>query len=160
MSIYNTLFGVDPLAEHWLEMLGLRRKSVGRFRDCYLRRDEGGQLRICVYTRNGGGNREIYKDVLDALSKHPCWIGDKDDGFDPTYCTIEFKIPPERASEVYGVASTGFGVPSATPEDRWRELIAKLEKGDVSGPEAQKALAFGKQLLEEIQSGKKRIIET
>ena len=53
MSLYNMLFGVNPLASACLFALGLRPQEVGRFRDAFIENGE-----IVVLTRNGGGNRD------------------------------------------------------------------------------------------------------
>jgi hypothetical protein len=58
MSLYNMVFGQNPIADLLLGILGLTREDVGRFRDAFV--SEG---QIAIYTRNGGGNRE-------------CWHGD------------------------------------------------------------------------------------
>lgn len=52
MSLYNIVFGENPLGEALLATLGLKPETVGRYRDCFV---SGGE--IAVYTRNGGGNR-------------------------------------------------------------------------------------------------------
>lgn len=93
MSLYNTLFGVNPLAKLLLKMLELKREDVGRFRDIFYNKKEG---IIILYTRNGGGNREEYQHIFDALkANHPNYIKDYDDDFDNTYAYIDFSVPEQ-----------------------------------------------------------------
>lgn len=55
MSLYNTLFGVNPLSKMILASLDLTIEKVPRFRDCY----------IAAYrdTDAGGEHRWIFRDV-------------------------------------------------------------------------------------------------
>jgi hypothetical protein len=154
MSLYNALFGENPVSGHLLAALGLTRDNVFRYRDCYL--DEQG--RIAVYTRGGGGNRRCWemdgcKDGLhdaacvipmqDALRKHPAYLEDQNDDFDSTYCTFYFTAPAWMVA-IQQLAKT------KAPEAKWRDLIADLEKGKTDTPEGQHALEVGKQIVEKI----------
>ena len=100
-SLYNTLFGMNPLSDVILATLGLTRGDTGRFRDCFV-----ADGKIAVYTRNGGGNREEYQPVIDALAEHPCYLFDQDDDFDSTYATIYFSFP-EQYAEILKEFDTG-----------------------------------------------------
>lgn len=55
MSMYEMMFGQNPVAPLILEALALPPIAVGRFRDAFVSSGE-----FAVYTRNGGGNREHY----------------------------------------------------------------------------------------------------
>jgi hypothetical protein len=93
MSMYNMLFGTNPIAPVLKQVLRLDVEGgydTGRFRDIYIENDK-----IILYTRNGGGNRECYQDIIDLLAEHPNYITDYDDDFDCTYAYIEFSIPDE-----------------------------------------------------------------
>ena len=93
MSLYNMMFGVNPLAKVLIKMLELKKDDVGRFRDIFY--DKKKNL-IVLYTRNGGGNREEYQHIFDALeANHPHYVRDYDDEFDSTYAYIEFKVPEQ-----------------------------------------------------------------
>lgn len=88
MGLYNAIFGVNPNAGKILEALGLLPGQIGRFRDAFI---IGGE--IAVYTRMGGPNREEYREQIEALRSHPCYLRDEDDDFDSTYATFYFRIP-------------------------------------------------------------------
>lgn len=120
MGLYNILFGTNPRADVILATLGLTRYDVGRFRDCFVADGV-----IAVYTRNGGGNRENYQDVLDKLSKHPCWIEDRDDDFDCTYCTIYFRFPDDYADSLRSIDA---GAPF-DPDEKWNALLRGISNG-------------------------------
>jgi len=93
MSLYNMMFGVNPLAKVLIKMLELKKDDVGRFRDIFYDKDK---KLIILYTRNGGGNREEYQPVFDALeANHPHYVRDYDDDFDSTYAYVEFKVPEQ-----------------------------------------------------------------
>lgn len=137
MSLYNMLFGVNPLSKIILATLRLTIEDVGRFRDCFVTNGE-----IAVYTRNGGGNREhyFYGDGEDPgpgdhckctgciityhLPKHPCYLRDKDDDFDCTYATIYFKFPDEYAD---GLKKIDAGE-KFDPDARWEAILEALRK--------------------------------
>lgn len=133
MTMYNMMFGQNPLSEIILASLGLTKRDVGRFRDCYVA--EG---KIVVYTRNGGGNRECWNQDKDdgecncpgctinfKLPKHPFYISDEDDEFDSTYASIYFKFPEEYAA---GLAALDSGE-TWDPDKRWLDLIEKIKNG-------------------------------
>ena len=67
MSLYNMLFGSNPLSTVLLGTLGLTKQDVGRFRDCFI--SDG---KIAVYTRNGGGNRECFCKYDSKLGSINC----------------------------------------------------------------------------------------
>jgi hypothetical protein len=71
MSMYNALFGVNPLSGVLLGMLGGKPSDVGRFRDTYVT-EQDGQPVIAVYTRNGGGNRDHYDDESESGPECSC----------------------------------------------------------------------------------------
>lgn len=101
MSLYNTLFGMNPAAGYLLGSLGKTSEDFGRFRDAYYEKGESGKEgKIIVYTRCGGGNREAYEDVFDEMELHPNYITNYDDDFDSTYAYFEFK-PTEEIVEFF-----------------------------------------------------------
>jgi hypothetical protein len=165
VSLYNLLFGMNPMADLLLAMLGLTKGDTGRFRNCYLVRGDRHErdpsfgsplppeelakkeLRILVYTRNGGGNREDYQGVTDALQGHPSYITDYDDDFDCTYASYEFRVPEKFKLTADELASLG-AEDNVSPRERFINLIEKLDAGREDDPEVQKATAIGKQIIE------------
>jgi hypothetical protein len=119
MSLYNTLFGMNPDTEKLLSVLGKTAGDFGRFRNVFM---EDGY--IVVHTRNGGGNREDYEDVFGEMAEHPWYSHDADDDFDCTYANIYFKIPEGKEETL--VALHGFNE-GANPSKQWAELFAHLE---------------------------------
>lgn len=137
MSLYNALFGKNPMSLILLKMLNLTEKDCGRFRDAYLHDDK-----IIVYTRNGGDNRGhwdfIYEEydegencpcagcVMDyRLPNHPNYICDYDDDFDCTYAYIEFSIPDEYKELLKEVANNQLS--PETISEKFQHLIDSLQ---------------------------------
>jgi hypothetical protein len=98
MSLYNALFGKNPLSGMLLAALGVTEADVPRFRDCYLS-EEGD---IVIHTRTGGGNRDWYDGPNDdnpggpwnsTLRALPGFKYDADDTFDRTYANFHFAVP-------------------------------------------------------------------
>ena len=118
-GLYNTLFGVNPIADTLLFILGYTRGDCGRFRDCYISDNT-----IVIYTRNGGGNREEYEDVFETMSQHPCFLSEADDDFDCTYASITFSFPEDFKDELTALASQSETI---TPSEKWEKLISDLE---------------------------------
>jgi len=144
MSLYNMLFGQNPLSRVILATLNLTPADTGRFRDCFV--SEG---KIAVYTRNGGGNRE---DYMPDFSDHPCYLSDEDDDYDCTYATIYFKFP-ERYAEILTAIDTG----KFEPDKRWLDYLKNMKKPDYVIPEPMIQL-MGK-LRESLESGKSGVVE-
>lgn len=144
MSLYNTLFGANPLTPVLLKILDLNPEDVPRLRDVNL---SGDGKTIIVYTRTGGGNRDYYDSEQDCrdnypeyfagddpptgpwnddLRKHPLFIQDYDDDFDSTYAYFDFKVPDEWASELEALAKRA---PDATtpPSEKWQALLYSMD---------------------------------
>lgn len=137
MSLYKTLFGVNSFAPVLLKILDIDQPdgkwSSGRFRDIYLNEDG---TKIILYTRNGGGNREYcWNDdkVSDCrcpacvmnhhLPKHPNYLTDYEDDFDPTYAYVVFSVPDEYLGLTKALAS---GEKLETVGEKFINLIEKL----------------------------------
>jgi len=144
MSLYNALFGENPAANIFLELLGLTKNDFYRYRDCYLAHDEKGEHSemIAVHTRGGGGNRQ---DNDTDVEDHPYYLFDSDDDFDCTYCTYYFKIP-EAAKHIISLLGNLYQV-ERDPETHWNDLFEKLNRGDKSDPAVQNALKVGEQVF-------------
>lgn len=139
MSLYNMIFGVNPLAETLLSIIDMTPEKAGRLRDVFLVMGESGP-EVHVYTRNGGGNREHWADtehggggehchctgctITHHLPKHPLYLGDEDDGFDCTYATVRFRVPETMREWLAALAASE---DQRTPVERWREFFHKLE---------------------------------
>lgn len=133
MSFYNFLFSENCLSDVLLKMLDLDRRSVGRFRDCYLQ--DG---KIAVYTRNGGNNRKcwncegknVYNGKCDCpgctityrLPENPYYLWDEDDEFDSTYATIYFSFP-DKYKEILQLIDSETTI---TPEEKWKKLFEEM----------------------------------
>lgn len=90
MGMYNMLFRVHPSAPLALALLELPRQELGRFRDAWIDMGPDG-LRIQILTRNGGYSE--YASVFEELRKHPDYVKDWVEDYDPTYSSIEFSLP-------------------------------------------------------------------
>lgn len=119
MSLYNMLNGMNPLSDIILATLGLTRANCGRFRDVFITNED----EIAIYTRNGGGNRDVYQEVLDALSNHPDYLRDEDDSFDSTYCTIYFKFPEAYVDFLKPLTGDDF-----EPDAHWEKIANDLNE--------------------------------
>lgn len=149
MSLYNALFGHNPFAPFYLSTLGLCPDDVGRFRDCFLRKDpESGEERIVIYTRNGGGNRDSYEETIEKLRAHPEFVIDFDDDFDCTYASFVFKVPEKFKEKIAAISDLPHQ--HVNPGERFKELLTKLQSGNMEDPEVRHAVEVGKKILEPI----------
>ena len=139
MSLYNKLFGFNPLSWIILAAIDLRPEDCGRFRDCYVVKDAQGKCRIAVYTRNGGGNRAQY---MPDFSKHPCYVRDADDEFDNTYATIYFRIP-----RMYQRLLNSLATEDVSTSEKFKKLIDDIEQGKDS-PMVDRAKSVGKEIFD------------
>jgi hypothetical protein len=159
MSLYNAIFGVNPMAGVLLHMAGLDRADVGRFRDAYVTERDGEPV-IAVYTRNGGGNREHWNDETDEgrgcdctgctqtyrLPGLPGYLGDEDDEFDCTYCTNYFKPQEGWEGLLAGLVREG------DPNADWQEFLAAINNPPEEATTRPQKLALS--LIESFGSGK------
>lgn len=153
MSLYNTLFGTNPMAPLLLKILGIDQPDgkyrSGRFRDVHL---NAKGTTIILFTRNGGGNRESY--FPKNIREHPNYLTDYDDSFDSTYAYIEFSVPT-RFQEALKKLATG-----KEPEKisvKFQRVIQDLKNGKTT-KETEKAKEVGKRVFKRIEQGD-RIIE-
>ena len=157
MSLYNMMFGSNPLAGITLSALDLTPNDVPRFRDAYFDADEN---RLVIYTRTGGGNREYYgqPDGYDNedyegpfnsdLERHPNYLFDEDDDFDCTYAYFYFSIPESFAPIFQTFKDLGAGK-DLNPTEKFAKMIEDLEKGNTT-PETERALEVGKSIADQI----------
>lgn len=156
MSLYNALFGVNPLAAVVVEAVGANN-LIPRFRDAYFDAEEN---RLVIFTRTGGGNRDYYDEpggydnedyegpFNSDLRALPNFLYDEDDDFDCTYASFYFSIPEAYKPIFDTLRDLGAGT-DVKPMDRFTQMIEDLEKGGNS-PDAQRALEVGKVMLEGI----------
>jgi len=148
MSLYNMLFGENPLAPLLLKILEIDQPDgkyrSGRFRDIHLNA-EG--TKIILLTRNGGSNREDYfpKNILE----HPNYLRDYDDNFDSTYCYIEFSIPARLQAALKKLAS---GKEPEKLHEKFERVVKDLEQGKPT-LETKKAKKVMEEILKKMESG-------
>lgn len=155
MSLYNMLFGRNPMSRLLLSMLNLTEGDVGRFRDCYIARDDQNRPHIVIYTRNGGGNRDDYEEVTSALQAHPEYVTDYDDDFDCTYASYEFKVPEKFLATVEELATLG-AEPDDSPMERFKKLIENMQTGKADDPDVKRAMEVGKDIFGRIEEQMKQ----
>ena len=168
MSLYNALFGFNPMAGMLLKALDITTEQVPRFRDCYLD-TEGKEPRIVIYTRTGGGNRDFYEHEEVCRNNYPEYFGeadepsgpwnsdlrkidgfiyDADDNFDSTYASFYYSIPDPFKKIINTLQS--LNSKTEKPHDKFERLIKDLE-AEREAPETQRALEVAKPLFEQIK---------
>ena len=167
MSLYNMLFGVNPLSGIVLESLGLGPNDVPRFRDAYF---DAEQNRLVIYTRTGGGNRDYYDseesrraeygsyDDVDAdtyagpynddLRDIVGFMYDEDDDFDCTYAYFYFAVPVAFEPIFDTMRDLGAGK-DLNPTERFQKMITDLQKGNVN-EDTDRALKVGQAIFDQI----------
>lgn len=145
MSLYNALFGRNPLSTFYLALLDLSVNDVGRFRDCFLQKTDEGDTRIVIFTRNGGGNREDYADTTATLQAHPEYVTDYDDDYDSTYASYVFKVPEKFIETVKAFSERQDQ--NVDPGSRFKDLLDKMQAGKNDDPAVKRALEVGKEIL-------------
>jgi len=147
MSLYNLLFGENKIArilKIMLELDEFGEWSSGRYRDLFLK-DEN---TIILYTRNGAGNRECVEMKNDMeiencsgclfwdaytcparacviLPKHPYYVRDWDDDFDPTYAYFLFRVP-EKYKEIAKILYEIQGCSPLTVSERFDGIVKEI----------------------------------
>lgn len=156
MSLYNALFGVNPLAAVVVEAVGATG-PIPRFRDAYFDAEED---RLVIFTRTGGGNRDYYDEpngydnedyegpFNSDLRALPNFISDEDDDFDSTYASFYFSVPEAYKPIFNTLRDLGAGN-DVKPLHRFTKMIEDLENGGTT-PDAQRALEVGKTMIEGI----------
>jgi len=145
MSFYNMLFGTNPFSNILLQMLGITRNDVGRFRDCYLNEDG---TEIIVHTRTGGGNREDYVGSNEFLTEVEGYKFDEDDDFDSTYANFHYAVPEACKGQVVLLKDLGA---VTNPAERWQEMLESLRSGDTTKPDVARAIAVGEQIMGQLK---------
>ena len=99
MSLYNQIFGYNPIAPTLLLILQLDPQKIPRFRDAYI--DDLGN--IVIYTRTGGNNRATYASENQALREIPGFIRDEDDDYDETFAKFTYEVAEPFVPAVAGL---------------------------------------------------------
>lgn len=97
MSLYNMIMGENPAASDLLELLGLDKRGIPRYRDCWMTAD---WRLIHLLTRTGGPNRRVYADAIAELRKLPGYVTDYDDDFDPTFMHFTYTVLPQHMGAI------------------------------------------------------------
>ena len=158
MSLYNMMFGNNPLAALTLEALQLTPGDIPRFRDAYFDADLD---QLVIYTRTGGGNREFYGfrnhgydkgeyegPFNEDLEAHSEYVRDEDDDFDETYAYFYFNIPESFKPIFETFKSLGAGQ-DPNPTEKFAKMIEDLQAGN-NTPETERALAVGQAIVGQI----------
>ena len=142
------LMGEHPYREELMNMIGLRRRDFGRFRDVYSS-DDGTE--IIVFARLGGFNRDEWKDVISTMKARPDYVRDWDDEFDHTFLSIAFKTKPEHVERAKSIADQ---VDNRPPMVRYLALLDDVKSGKESA-QVERAKRVG----EKICQGVKKALE-
>lgn len=134
MSLYNMLFGQNPLSGVLLKITGLNPSEIPRFRDAYLEGDQ-----VVVYTRTGGGNDECYCDTEDGheegcyfqanrqLEAKENFVSMEYDDFDSTYAYFRFHVLHEYQEYIPELQSVLGENPPQKVSDKFDEFIKKIK---------------------------------
>lgn len=125
MSLYSIMFGERPEAGDLVHALGLQRRRMGRYRDCYVIERKGKRM-VALLTRLGGANRPDYPAEIAYLHTGKGFIADEDDAFDETFATFLYAVPD------------GFEQLPTLPEfrERYEDHMARMKAGKLT-PEEQ-----------------------
>jgi len=109
MNLYHVMNRVSAAALYFLPMLGRHPDEFPRFRDCFVLASDlpASENRICVYTRTGGNNRLDYVNEIQAVQGMDWYEHDEDDGFDNTYMTFYFRVPPQYQKDFDTLLGSG-----------------------------------------------------
>lgn len=131
MSLYGVMFGERQEAGDLVHALGLRRRDMGRYRDCWIIEREGKRM-VALLTRLGGANRPDYPTEIAYLRAGKGFIADEDDAFDETFATFLYAVPE------------GFEQLPALPEyrQRFEDHMARMKAGTLTPEEQARQDAF------------------
>lgn len=154
MSMYNMLFGKNPMSDIVLKALNISESDVPRFRDAYYDSKRGW---LVIHTRTGGGNRDAYElggedqeewnpsgPFNDDLRALPGFVKDLDDDYDRTYADFFFK-PTDEWKKLLDQLSTIAS--EEKPAEKWQTLLRDLECGERT-ESTERVLALGAQIAD------------
>lgn len=140
MSLYNMVHGENPMASVFLSILGLTRREIPRYRDCWW---DGEHL--CILTRTGGPNRPDYDHSV--LTSQPTYVRDHDEPKDNTYAVFYFALPPAMAWTIPHLRET-----HETPQQKWETFFDRLHNNDGrDDPQVQKVITAFQPMFEQLQ---------
>lgn len=176
MSLYNQLFGINPIAYDVIGDIfnvdndGLITDknliaaniikaidSLPRFRDAFI--DD--QKNLVLLLRAGGSNRDIYEKKINGINDHYAglfledlykmqgFISDRDQKMDSTFCYLYFSPKTSRMKNLLEILDP-YLYTAQDPELRFKNLIKSMEAGDESNPDYDRAMTFGKKLVNSI----------
>lgn len=135
MSLYNMIFGQNPLSNVLLKMIEVSPGEIPRFRDAYL----DGDL-VVIYTRTGGGNDECYcegdGDTHEAgcyykanrdLETRPNFVSFEYDDFDSTYAYFRFYVMPDHKDHLEEIKALAGENPPASVSEKFQNFIKNLK---------------------------------
>ncbi len=144
MSLYDLAVADGRQHERGAALLAaLGHPVVMRFRDAWAEKGGDGPV-IHLYTRTGGPNRECrcqdepqlthipdncWAACNEALQAHALYLRDADDNYDSTYASFWFSAPPVP---LVREALAEIAVDPVDTGARWREAIARVERGEIS----------------------------
>lgn len=143
-SMYESIFHDGHEGMPLLRILGFQKRAdIGRYRAAWVEYVPSEVLqgspyadklanfpyRVVVYTRNGGLGRETY--MPKDIAKRFYYLGDKDDAFDSTYCSIYFMCPEDLREAIGRAIAGGSKIRECVNTDvRWEQAVANLSTQD------------------------------
>lgn len=144
MSLYNMMFGTNPLAPFLLKMLDISKEDVPRFRNCFFLNRDGSE--IVILTRTGGNNRNEYEQENKWMTEVIGYKFDKDDRVDNTYANFHYAVPEAFKSQIELLSKLGA---VSNPAEQWRQMLEKLQsREDRDDPVVKRAIAIGDELMD------------
>lgn len=135
MSLYNILFGSNPLSSVLLKMIDVPAGEIPRFRDAYLEGDS-----VVIYTRTGGGNDECYCETEGNTHEEGCYyeanrkLEGKDnfismeyDDFDSTYAYFRFSVKAEHQEHLEEIKALSGDNPPQSVSEKFQEFIKNMK---------------------------------
>lgn len=168
MSLYNMLFGENPLSSIVLGALGVTESDVPRFRDAYF---DARASRLVIHTRTGGDNREYYGSEAQCRDNYPEYftveeppsgpwnsdlraipgfLFDRDDDFDCTYADWFYSVPDSHKA-IFDAIRDILGGAEPKPADRWQAVLDELRSREVT-PATERALTVAEALMGKISA--------
>lgn len=142
MTLYNTLYGMNPAVFFYGPMLGKHPAEYPRFRDMFLGkltrstdtdpygiplRKTDDQEVITILTRTGGANREEYREENQMMRDMPGFIEDYDDSFDNTFACWVFEIPEKWKKDYRALREMKVSEVSMAYRKQMEKIYPKLQ---------------------------------
>jgi hypothetical protein len=139
MSLYRELLGESQHADTILDILGLKREDIFRYRDAYLR---DGKIRILARTQRD-------RDRVRKMILHPAFAAmlPAPPILDDTYVEFTFRTPENATDAIAAIATKA----EMDPGKRFDAINKALTKSDITNPDYLRALPFSMKLVEQIR---------